>query len=143
VPRGIPSDVINHFKAVPLFSAVSAKGIRAIVGAATEVDVRAGAALVREGEFGRELYVIIQGEAVVSQAGKRLGRLGPGDFFGELAFLDRSRRSASVTARSDMRVMVLGPREFDVIVGQEPAIARRLLEAMARRIRQNERSLQH
>jgi len=143
VPRGIPSDVINHFKAVPLFSAVSAKGIRAIVGAATEVDVRAGAALVREGEFGRELYVIIQGEAVVSQAGTRLGRLGPGDFFGELAFLDRSRRSASVTARSDMRVMVLGPREFDVIVGHEPAIARRLLEAMARRIRQNERSLQH
>ena len=143
MPRGIPSDVINHFKAVPLFSAVSAKGIRAIVGAATEVDVRAGAALVREGEFGRELYVIIQGEAVVSQAGTRLGRLGPGDFFGELAFLDRSRRSASVTARSDMRVMVLGPREFDVIVGQEPAIARRLLEAMARRIRQNERSLQH
>ena len=67
MPRGIPSDVINHFKAVPLFSAVSAKGIRAIVGAATEVDVRAGAALVREGEFGRELYVIIQGEAVVSQ----------------------------------------------------------------------------
>jgi CRP/FNR family transcriptional regulator, cyclic AMP receptor protein len=143
VPRGIPSDVINHFKAVPLFSAVSAKGIRAIVGAATEVDVRAGTVLVREGEFGRELYVIVQGEAVVSQAGTRLGRLGPGDFFGELAFLDRSRRSASVTARSDMRVMVLGPREFDVIVGQEPAIARRLLEAMARRIRQNERSLQH
>jgi CRP/FNR family transcriptional regulator, cyclic AMP receptor protein len=143
VPRGIPSDVIKHFKAVPLFSAVSAKGIRAIVGAATEVDVRAGAALVREGEFGRELYVIVQGEAVVSQAGTRLGRLGPGDFFGELAFLDRSRRSATVTARSDMRVMVLGPREFDVIVGQEPAIARRLLEAMARRIRQNERSLQH
>jgi CRP-like cAMP-binding protein len=143
VPRGIPSDVIKHFKAVPLFSAVSAKGIRAIVGAATEVDVRAGAALVREGEFGRERYVIVQGEAVVSQAGTRLGRLGPGDFFGELAFLDRSRRSATVTARSDMRVMVLGPREFDVIVGQEPAIARRLLEAMARRIRQNERSLQH
>jgi CRP-like cAMP-binding protein len=143
VARGIPSSVIDHFQAIPLFESVSKKGIRAIVGAATEVDVRAGKALVREGEFGRDLYVIVAGEALVTQGGKRLSRLGPGDFFGELAFLDRSRRSATVTARSDMRVMVLGPREFDVIVEREPAIAKRLLEAMARRIRQNERSLQH
>ena len=70
-----------------------------------------------------------------------LDGLGITVYAGDL--VPRSREEASVTARSDMRVMVLGPREFDVIVGQEPAIARRLLEAMARRIRQNERSLQH
>ena len=141
--RGVPHEVIRHFQAVPLFQSVSKKGIRAIVSAADEVDVPAGKALVEEGEMGRHMYVIVGGEAIVTKGDRRLGRLGPGDFFGELAFLDHAPRSATVRANTDMTVMILGPREFDVIVEREPAIAKRLLETMARRVRQNERSLQH
>jgi len=137
--RGIPSEVIRHFRAVPLFRDVSKKGLRSIVSAATEVDVGAGKELVREGEFGRHLYVITGGEALVTRGGRRLGRLGPGDFFGELAFLDGAPRSATVTARTDMQVMVLGPREFDVVVEREPAVAKRLLATMAKRVRQEDR----
>jgi len=141
VARGIPQEVIRHFQAVPLFQSVSKKGIRAIISAATEVDVPAGKVFLREGEFGRELYVVLGGEALVTRTGTRLSTMGPGDFFGELAFLDGSTRTATVAARTDMRVMVLGPREFDGIVEREPAIAKRLLETMARRIRQNERAV--
>jgi CRP/FNR family cyclic AMP-dependent transcriptional regulator len=143
VARGIPSDVIRHFQAIPLFSALPRKSIRSVVQAAAEADVRAGKVLVREGDHGREMYVVISGTALVTQRGRKLSELVPGDFFGEMAFLSPAPRSATVTAYSDMRVMVLGPREMDVIVEREPAIARRLLEAMAKRVQRSEKSLSH
>ena len=142
--RGIPSEVLRHFQAIPLFSHVSKKGIQSIAQAATEVDVRAGRVLVREGGFDRDLFVVLRGEAKVTRgpAARRVGTLGPGDFFGELAFLDRAPRSATVTATTDMRVMILGPRELQGIVDREPVLATQMLAAMARRIRQNERARQ-
>jgi len=89
----------------------------------------------------RTRWLVLGGEALVTRGRTRLSTLGPGDFFGELAFLDGSTRTATVAARTDMRVMILGPREFDGIVEREPAIAKRLLATMARRIRQNEREV--
>lgn len=136
--RGIPSEVIEHFKRVPLFASVSKKGLRQIVSAASEVDVPAGTRLVAQGEHGRELYVILRGAAEVKVSGRKVSELTPGDFFGELAFLHPAPRSATVTARTDMRVMVLDSRSMEVIVEREPAIARRLMLAMAIRIRSNE-----
>ena len=141
--RGIPSEVIRHFQLVPLFGSVSKKGIRSIVGAATEIDVREGKVLVREGRTDRDLFVILRGTASVTRDGKRLRELVPGDFFGEMALLHGAPRTATVSARTDMRVMVLGWREMAVILEQEPAIARCLLQAMAGRVRSNERSLTH
>jgi CRP-like cAMP-binding protein len=138
VARGIPSEVIEHFKRVPLFASVSKKGLRQIVSAATEVDLPAGTGLVAQGEHGRELYVILRGTAEVVVDGKKVSELTPGDFFGELAFLNPAPRSATVTARTDMRVMVLDSRSMEAIVEREPAIARRLMLAMAIRIRSNE-----
>src|SRR6266542_5591091 len=126
--RGIPKQVIQHFQAVPLFGSVSRKGIRAIVQAATEVDVASGKVLVRQGEWGREMYVVLRGTAEVTKDGKKLRELVPGDFFGEMAFLSGAARTATITARSDMRVMILGPRQLEVIVDQEPVLAKRMLE---------------
>lgn len=141
--RGIPKDVIRHFQAIPLFSSVSKKGIQAIVHAATEVDVRAGKVLVQEGEWGREMYVILRGTAEVTRNDRKLRELVPGDFFGEMAFLSPAPRTATVTARSDMRVIVLDSRAMGAVVEREPMVARRLLEAMAARIRATERSASH
>ena len=140
MPRGIPTEVMRHFETVPLFSRVSRKGLRSIVSAATEIDVPAGHDLVREGEHGRELYVVIRGTATVTRGGRRLRELVPGDFFGEMAFLHPAPRTATVTARSDMRLMVLDSRAMDVIVEKEPAVSKRLLEAMAERVRSNDRT---
>jgi CRP-like cAMP-binding protein len=138
VARGIPSDVIRHFQAVPLFASISRKGIRALVQAADEIDLPAGKVLVREGEWGRHLYVILRGTAEVTKDGKRLRELIPGDFFGEMAFLSGARRTATITARSDMRVMILGPQQLEVILESEPILARRMLETMAKRLLANE-----
>jgi CRP-like cAMP-binding protein len=141
--RGIPSEVMRHFERVPLFESLSKKGIRSLVQAATEVDIPAGKVLVREGEFTRHLYVVLRGTADVMRKGKKLNELVPGDFFGEMAFLSGAPRSATVTARTDLRVMVLGPRELDVIIEKEPALARRMLASMAQRVRSIERSVSH
>lgn len=141
--RPIPAEVVRSFQAIPLFTSVSKKGIRSIIQAAAEVDVRAGKVLVRQGEHGREMYVVIAGTAEVTHDGRKLAELVPGDFFGEMAFLSPAPRSATVTAYTDMRVMVLGPREMGVIVEREPVVAKRLLEAMATRVRRSEKSLRH
>jgi CRP-like cAMP-binding protein len=141
VARGIPSEVIKHFHLVPLFRSVSKKGIRSIVQAATEVDVREDTVLVREGRTDRDLFVILRGTANVVKDGKRVRELVPGDFFGELALLHGAPRSATVTARTDMRLMVLGWREMSIVLEHEPTIAKQLLAAMAERVRANERSV--
>jgi CRP/FNR family cyclic AMP-dependent transcriptional regulator len=141
--RGIPKEVIEHFETVPLFASVSKRGLRAIVQAATEVDVRAGKPLVHEGEWGREMYVILRGTADVTKDGRKLRELVPGDFFGEMAFLSPAPRTATVTARTDMLVMVLDSRAMGSVVEREPAVARKLLAAMAERIRSTERSSVH
>lgn len=138
--RGIPSEVIRHFKAVPLFSGVSNKSLRTIVQSADELDVSSGKILVREGGTDRELFVILRGEAAVTRGGRKLSTLGPGDFFGEMALLSRGERTATVTARTDMRVMLVGPRHLEDVLAREPSVAQPMLEVMARRIRSSERA---
>ncbi|HCO03376.1 MAG TPA: hypothetical protein DIT48_08460 [Actinobacteria bacterium] len=138
--RGIPQEVIRHFKAVPLFSRLSAKGVRAVVQAATEVSVASGKTLVRQGQSGRELFVVIEGEAEVIRSGRRIATIGPGDFVGELAFLSRTERTASVIATTAMKVMVLGSRELDVLVEQEPSLVLQMLAVTADRLRSLEKS---
>jgi CRP/FNR family transcriptional regulator, cyclic AMP receptor protein len=144
VARGIPSEVVRHFKSVPLFSGVSPKGLRALVAAATEIDVKPGKVLVREGGFDSDLFVIISGTAEVSRGSRRLRAMGEGDFFGEMALLNRAPRSATVTATSPMTVMVLGWRELEGILQEEPGLMRPILSALAERVRANDpRSATH
>jgi CRP/FNR family cyclic AMP-dependent transcriptional regulator len=138
VPRGIPSEVLHRFQRIPLFQSVSHRGLRAIVSASTEVDVPAGKSLVREGDNGRELYVIVRGTAEVFRGGRRMRELVPGEFFGEMALLNPAPRTATVTARTDMRVMILDARAMEVILAKERTLGRKLLETMAQRIRQAE-----
>ena len=141
--RGIPREVVDHFRRVPLFSLLSAKSLRAVIHAATDLEVKAGKVLVTEGDRDRDLFVITRGEAAVARRGRKLSTLGPGDFFGEFALLCGGERSATVTAATDMRVMVLAWREMGSLVGSDAALARRMLETMAKRVRQTERSLTH
>jgi CRP-like cAMP-binding protein len=131
--------VIEHFAKVPLFSKVSKKGLRLIASEADEFDVPAGKDLVREGELGRHLYVIVSGKARVHRSGRRIASLGPGDFFGEMALLSNVPRMATVTSETEMRVITLGSRELPPILEKEPAVTRAVLAVMADRICQNER----
>jgi CRP/FNR family cyclic AMP-dependent transcriptional regulator len=140
---GIPRQVLEHFERIPLFSGVSKKGLRSIVGAADEITVRGGKDLVREGDHGRHLYVIVEGSAKVVRGGRTVATLGPGDFFGELALVSGAPRTATVTTETETTVMVLDPRRFDVVMDEEPRVAKAIMATMADRLRVIERSITH
>jgi CRP-like cAMP-binding protein len=128
---------------VMLFSGCDGKEISHIASLATEIEVPEGKVLAREGEPGREFYVILDGKADVEIGGKQVATLGAGDFFGEMALLDQGPRVATVTAASDMEVAVLDPREFVSLIEEHPAVARKVLKVMAGRLRNAEQNPVH
>lgn len=127
---------IGHLSEVPLFSALSRKELTLVARRAEDVKVDAGRVLVSEGATGSEFFVIIEGTAKVSRRGRKVATLGPGAAFGELALLDKAPRNASVTAETDMELVVLGQREFGGLIDELPGVARKLLTGMARRLRE-------
>lgn len=130
---------LEHLREVPLFAACSKKELAKVARASDEVAVPAGRVLVKEGEIGREFFLLLDGEAVVRRGTKKVATLGPGAFFGEMALLDRGPRSASVEAATDATLLVLGQREFAGLIDEVPGLAHKLLTAMAARLRDADR----
>ena len=97
----------SQLKSIPLFQTVSDEELAEIAPFAEETTVAAGTQLVREGDFSYQFFVIEEGEAEVTRGGERLADLGPGDFFGEIGVLERDLRTASVVAKTDMRLVTL------------------------------------
>ena len=129
-------DSISLLAQVPLFSACSKKELQTLAKRAEERHVPAAAVLVREGAMGDAFYVIVSGEAEVERSGKIVARIGPGAFFGDLALLDKAPRNATVTARTDMDLIVLGQREFSALLDESGGFARKLLVGLAHRLRE-------
>lgn len=123
-------------KSIWLFSSCTNSELRRLRSSLDEVQVPAGKVLVEEGRIGLEFFLIVSGKAAVTRRGRKVAALGPGDYFGELALLDRRPRSASVVSETDMDVLVLTQRQFNGLLDSVPTIARRLLAAMANRLRE-------
>ncbi len=123
-------------KSVWLFSGCSASELRKIRSSLDEVTVPAGKVIVEEGRFGLEFFLIVSGSATVTRNGKKVATLGPGGYFGELALLDRKPRSATVVSDTEMDLVVLSQRQFNSVLQSVPSIARKLLAAMANRVRE-------
>ncbi len=98
---------VDVLRGVPLFSACSKRQLEAVAGIADEIDLPEGKVLIREGERGREFFVLLEGDAEVTKGGQQIRMLGPGDFFGEIALLEKSLRTASVVATTPMRLVTL------------------------------------
>jgi CRP-like cAMP-binding protein len=122
-------------RSIWLFSGCTASELRRIRGSLDEVVVPPGKVLVEQGRVGLELFLIVSGTASVIRNGKTVASLGPGGYFGELALLDRKPRSASVVSDSEMDLLVLSQRQFNSVLQAAPAISRKLLAAMADRVR--------
>lgn len=97
----------NRLKSIPLFQDVDDEELAQIAPFAEEEQVQEGAFLVREGDFSYEFMAIEEGEAEVQRDGRHVADLGPGDFFGEIGLLEKDRRTATVVAKSDMRLITL------------------------------------
>jgi CRP/FNR family transcriptional regulator, cyclic AMP receptor protein len=128
---------------VRLFSNCTNRELARIASLVDEVDARKGKVIVREGEPGRECFVIAEGKARAAIRGKGSVALGPGSFFGEMSLLDQGPRSATVTAETDMHLLVLGSREFSSLVNEVPTVAVRMMRGLAERLRGAERRQPH
>jgi CRP/FNR family cyclic AMP-dependent transcriptional regulator len=134
------SQILAALASVPLFAGLGKRHLRKIAGASTIAHVPAGQHVVREGFSAEAFYVILEGEARVTDAPETT-RLGPADFCGELGLLDGSPRSASVLAQTDVTAVRLPRKEFLELVDHRPEIARALLADLAARVRRLEATL--
>ena len=128
------SEIEQVLQSIPLFAKCSKKELKAIGGLMTLSNVEAGYPLATEGEIGREFIVIEKGEAVVRRNGRKIGTLGPGNSFGELAMLVSGKRTATVTAETDMSIWVAGPAEFSALLQAHPSIMYNVLMAAVTRL---------
>ena len=119
---------------VPLFSRCSKRELAQIAAIADEIDLKAGKTLTKEGEPGREFFVLLDGKVDVRRGGRRRDILEAGDFLGEIALVSRSPRTATVTAETPVRALVIRDQEFRALLDRVPSIQSKVLEALADRL---------
>ena len=131
-----PGPKATDLKSIWLFSSCTGAELRKIRSSLDSLSVPAGKVLVEEGRIGQEVFIIVDGTAAVTRNGKKVATLGAGNHFGELALLDRRPRSASVVTETDMDVLIMSQRQFNGLLESVPTIARKLLSALATRLRE-------
>lgn len=129
----------EKLKEISIFRECSSKELKSISRLLTQVNVKPGSVLTKQGDPGREFMIILEGQATVRRDGKVLATLGPGDFFGELAVIAGVPRNATITADTDMVVEALNRREFSSLLDGSPKIAKKILVGAVNRLHENER----
>jgi len=127
---------------VPLFSHLSPRHLKRLTHSTSEVRFADGASVVKEGEQGDRLYVIVEGQArVLNERGDIVNRLLPGDFFGEISLLDGGACTATVVCETPVAVLELRRSAFQRVLQEEPRVAINLLEHAAAMLRRLERPI--
>jgi len=125
---------IELLKRVPLFAGCSRKELGEIALVADEIDVRAGKVLTREGDSGREFFVLVDGAAEVRRKGRKVRTLKAGDFFGEIALVSKRPRTATVSITTPATLLVVTDRAFRGLMEKMPSIQVKVLTALADRL---------
>jgi CRP-like cAMP-binding protein len=125
----------DTLKKVPLFADLDRRELESVAQTMRERTFKAGQVVTQEGAGGAGFFVVEEGEADVSVHGEPRGTIGPGDYFGEIALLTGADRTATITARTDMRCYGMTPWDFRPLVEGNASIAWKLLQAMAQKLR--------
>jgi CRP-like cAMP-binding protein len=131
VARG-STDVLKN---VPLFAGLDDRELSEIAAQMRERRFGAGDTVTQEGAGGAGFFVVESGEAEVTVDGSQRGTIGPGDYFGEIALLTGSDRTATIVAKSDMVCWGMTPWDFRPLVESNSTIAWKLLTAMADKLK--------
>jgi CRP/FNR family transcriptional regulator len=129
---GAPIDLL---KKVPLFAGLDDKELQQIATSMRERRFRSGDTVTQEGSGGVGFFVVEEGEAEVDVGGEARGSIGPGDYFGEIALINESPRTATLTAKTEMLCYGMTPWDFRPLVESNSAIAWKLLTAMAEKMK--------
>jgi len=124
---------IDLLRSVPLFAECSQKELGRIAAIADELYQPEGTRLIEEGKKGREFFVLVDGTADVRRTGRKLRTMGTGDFFGEIALITDAPRSATVTATSPVRVLVITSQAFQRLLADTATLQPKVLAALAER----------
>ncbi|HEU5216076.1 MAG TPA: cyclic nucleotide-binding domain-containing protein [Gaiellaceae bacterium] len=125
----------DSLRRVPLFAGLDNKELDQIASSLRERRFKAGDVVTQEGSGGVGFFVVEEGEADVSVGGESKGSIGPGDYFGEIALINESPRTATLTARTDMLCYGMTPWDFRPLVESNSEIAWKLLTAMAEKMK--------
>jgi CRP-like cAMP-binding protein len=146
MPRGRPAGAhsvklaiklkMEVLAGVPLFAGLSKRHLQDIARSSMSRRWPADCCVVPENTKSQVCYIIVDGTVDVRRHGQSIAQLGPGDFFGEIALFDPGPRSASVTTTSEMTSVELSRQSFMSVAGDNPAILLRMVEALAKRLRE-------
>ena len=125
---------VEALRRAPLFEGLSKKELIELARVTEDLQVPAGTVLCKEGALGREFYVIVEGTADVTRGGKRLATRQEGEFVGEIALLTTTRRTATVTAATALRCLILMRGDFRRVLDENRSIERKVMEALAERL---------
>ena len=125
---------VELLRRMPLFAQFSTRELNEVAGVADEVEVPKGKALTKQGQSGREFFVLVDGQADVSRDGRRVFTLGRGDFFGEIALVAKRPRTATVTTTTPASVLVVTDRSFQSLMERFPSMQLKVLQALAERV---------
>ena len=128
------SSAEQFFAKVPLFAGLPKRYLRRLGSLVSVVDVEAGRVFIREGETGREFFVVMSGDAEIRKGDQVVAFRGPNEFFGEISLLLDRPRSATVVARTDMTLEVIERRDFRQLLTEHPELYEPLLTATAERL---------
>jgi len=126
---------------VPLFEGLSRRHLKQIAEHADEISFHEREIIVEAGQRGGTFFVIVEGEVRVVRGDRTIARVGPGEFFGEISLLDGGPRTASVIAETPVVAIRLFKASFDKVVREEPGVAGKILAAVARRLREAEKTV--
>ena len=126
---------VDLLKSIPIFAGLGRRELEQIARLVDEVDVPAGRVLMRQGETGSEMFIVVSGSFTIDRNGNVIRECGAGVALGEMAILSEGPRTATVTANEPGRLLVVGHREFHALLDVAPEISKHLLETLARRIR--------
>jgi CRP/FNR family transcriptional regulator, cyclic AMP receptor protein len=129
------SDQLNALRSVSLFSSMSDRDLKAVLDGCREEVYSDGQAIVREGTPGGPFFLIVEGQAKMQIDGKTRRTLGPGDYFGEIALIDKGPRSATIVASGNVKALAIASWDFLALCEQDFKIAHKVMMGLAAAVR--------
>jgi CRP-like cAMP-binding protein len=134
---------LDLLHSIPLFARLGKAELQRLAQLADDVDVAVGKVLMRQGEFGSEMFVVVSGKIRIEQGGETINELGAGDWLGEMALLSEGRRTATATVTEPTRAFVVAHREFHALMDEMPSVRAAVFDCLADRIRKLDTDAAH
>jgi CRP/FNR family transcriptional regulator len=126
---------VDLIRSVPMFAKLGRAELEQIAALVDEIDVPAGRVLMRQGENGQEMFLVVSGRFRIERNGETIAERGPGSALGEISLISEGPRTATVTAEEPSQVLVAARREFHTLMDGHPQIRAQILEGLADKIR--------